>query len=465
MGDFKAVYYGARCLIEHRDPYKETEFLRVYQAHGEGFPSDPAMSHSFRRAIPVCINLPTSLFLIAPMTLFTWGQAYKLWMILEAGCLIFASFLAWDLAGEDAPGISLTLICILLANSELLFSCGNLAGIAVSLCVVAIWCFIEERFMLPGVVCLAVSIAMKPHDAGFIWLYLMLAGTTLRKRALQTLIVTVLLCLPAVLWVSHVAPHWIAEMHSNLLSTSLHGDLNDPGPDSLSGHTAASIIDLQSVISVFRDDPQIYNPVSYLLCGALLLTSMLTTLRSRCSKGKPWLALAAIVPISLLVTYHRPYDAKLLLLTVPAVVMLWAEGGPIGWVALVVNTTGIVFTGDISLATLAIVTRSLHEVPLGLPAVIRTVILTRPSSLTLLVMGVFYLWVYVQRAPASRDQTGLVSMIGGGMFERAEPNQTSKLMSLIRSRIRLGFPSIATKSKAVIRLDGPTHPTSTGRNP
>lgn len=399
MGDFKAVYYGARCLIEHRDPYKETEFLRVYQADGGGFPSDPAMSHSFRRAIPVCINLPTSLLLIAPMALLSWEHAYKLWMILEAGCLIFAGFLAWNLAGEHAPGLSLTLICILLANSELLFSCGNLAGIAVGLCVIAIWCFMEERFVLAGAVCLAVSLAMKPHDAGFIWLYLMLAGATLRKRALQTLVVTVLLCLPAVLWVSHVAPHWIPELHSNLLSTSLRGDLNDPGPESLSGHTAASIIDLQSVISVFRDDPRIYNPVSYLVCGALLFTGLLTTLRSRCSKQNTWLALATIVPISMLATYHRPYDAKLLLLTVPAAGMLWAEGGPIAWTALAMNTSAILLTGDIPLAALAIVTRPLHKVPSDLPATIRTVLLTRPSSLALFAMAVFYLWVYVQRAP------------------------------------------------------------------
>jgi len=32
----------------------------------------------------------------------------------------------------------------------------------------------------------------------------------------------------------------------------------------------------------------------------------------------------------MLVTYHRPFDAKLLLLAVPACAMLWAEGGRIG---------------------------------------------------------------------------------------------------------------------------------------
>ena len=405
MADFKAVYYGARCLIQHSDPYKAGEFLRVYQADGGEIPSDPKMSRSFLRAVPVCINLPTSLFFIAPFTMLAWGPAHVLWMILEAGSLIFAALLTWNLAGNHAPGISLFLICIILANSEGLFQSGNLAGIAVSLCVVAVWCFLNERFVPAGILCLAVSLVLKPHDTGLVWLYFLLAGALYRKRALQTLVVVLVLCLPAILWVSHVAPHWIQELHSNLLATSAHGDLNDPGPTSISGHTADLVIDLQSVISVFRDDPRIYNPVSYLVCGALLLVWSLKTLKSRISTTSAWLALAAIVPLTMLVTYHRPHDAKLLLLTVPACAMLWAEGGLIGWTALLVNTAGIVFTGDIPLAILDILTKNLHAGTTGLPGKMLSVMWTRPSPLVLLAMGIFYLWVYVRRAPARAATT------------------------------------------------------------
>ena len=331
--------------------------------------------------------------------MLAWGPAHVLWMGLVAGCLIFAAYLMWDLAGNYAPGVSLFLICILLANSELIYATGNLAGIAVSLCVVAVWCFLNERFVPAGILCLAISLAMKPHDAGLVWAYFLLAGAPYRKRALQTLVVTLVLCLPAILWVSHVAPHWIQELHSNLLATSVHGDLNDPGPTSLTGHLGNSIIDLQSVISIFRDDPRVYNPVSYLVCGMLLLAGLLKTPKSRFSKEQTWLALASIVPLSMLVTYHRPYDARLLLLCIPACAMLWAKGGPIGWIALVVNTAAIVFTGDIPLAILDILTKNMHAVPHGLPAMIRTVILTHPAPLILLAMATFYLWAYRQRVP------------------------------------------------------------------
>jgi hypothetical protein len=108
----------------------------------------------------------------------------------------------------------------------------------------------------------------------------------------------------------------------------------------------------------------------------------------------------------MLVTYHRPYDAKLLLLTVPACAMLWAEGGPIGWIALIVNTAGFVLTGDIPLAILVILTNNLHVGTAGIFGQILTVVLTRPASLILLVMSIFYLWAYVRRAFAPSTSSG-----------------------------------------------------------
>jgi len=71
----------------------------------------------------------------------------------------------------------------------------------------------------------------------------------------------------------------------------------------------------------------------------------------------------------------------------------------------VVNTAGIVFTGDIPLAILFIYTKNLHAGTAGLPGEMLTVMLTRPSPLILLAMGIFYLWVYVRRAPARAATT------------------------------------------------------------
>lgn len=397
MTDFKAVYSGARCLIQHSDPYKSGDFLRVYQAEGGRIPTDPTMALLLRRALLVCVNLPTTLFFILPFAQLPLAQAYVLWMLFMAAGLALAAFLMWTTGANKAPGISLSLTCTLLANCVILFKDGNAAGIVVSLCVAAVWCFLEDRFVPAGILCLALSLIIKPHDAGLVWLYFLLAGGVLRKRALQTLIVTVVLSLPAFLWVSHVAPDWLPELRSNVQEASAHGGLNDPGPAAIGFHHPDNIIDLQAFLSVFRDDPRLYVPASYLVSGSLLLLWSFATLRSRFSRERAWLALAAIAALTMLITYHRQHDAKLLLLTVPACAMLWAEGGPTRWVALVANSAGILITGDIPATALSILTGQLH-VQSGFFGHLKTALLVRPAPLILLFIAAFYLWIYLRRS-------------------------------------------------------------------
>ena len=399
MIDFRGFYYDARCLLQHRDLYQFGEPTRVYLAEQK---DHPLLSDVLRQVLSMNINLPTTSIFIAPFAMLPWGLAHRLWMILIAASLTLAAFLMWNRGANYAPVISGALICFILANCEAVLTTGNIAGIAISLCVVSVWCFLRERFVWAGIVCLAVSLAIKPHDAGLVWLYFLLAGGVYRKRALQILLVIVMLVVPACLWVSSVAPlpHWIGEWHSNLLTAEAPGGICYPGPNSrINGSGPSMIISLQSAIYVFSDDQRGYNYVSYLVCGALLLVWSICTLRTRFSLARAWLALAAVVPLTLLVTYHRPYDAKLLLLTVPACAMLWAEGRSIRWVALAVSTAAIVSTADIPLTILLAHTRNLHITTVGLPGELLTVVLTRPAPLVLLAMGLFYLWIYVRRDP------------------------------------------------------------------
>jgi hypothetical protein len=404
MIDFKGVYYDARCLLQHRDPYLYGEPARVYLADQIG---RPLLSDVLRQVLSLNIYLPATSMIVAPFAMLPWGLAHRLWMILIVGSLTFAAVLMWNRGAKYAPLISGALICFILANCEAVLATGNTAGIAVSLCVVAVWCFLREKYVWAGIVCLAVSLAIKPHDAGLVWLYFLLAGAPYRKRAVQTLLATAVLAVLAILWVSSIAPHWIQEWHSNVMVDLLPGGASNPGPNSAnSGSGPSMIINLQSAIYVFRDDPRIYVPVSYLVCGSLLLVWSIRTLRARFSLARAWLALAAVVPLTLLVSYHRPYDAKLLLLTVPACALLWAEGRPIRWVALLVSTAAIVSTADIPLTILLTLTRNLHISTVGISGQMLTVVLTRPVPLILLAMGIFYLWIYVRRASTADAAAG-----------------------------------------------------------
>lgn len=418
--DFRAVYYGTRCLMAHHNPYRVSEYEEVYRAEGGELPADTAAQHQppagqageetddhgeavqriERKAVTLFVNMPTTCVLVAPLALLPWGPAHILWMIATAVIFTLAILLMWNAGARYAPGIATFLACILAANTEVVFGGGNTAGIVVGLCVLAVWCFLEERLVWAGVIALGLALAIKPHDVGLIWLYFLLAGKPYRKRALQALVVPTLVGLAAIVWMGHVAPHWIHDWNSNLATISGPGGLNNPAPDSLTGRTSGMVIDLQAAISVFRNDPAFYNPASYLVCGAMLLVWLATTLRPRLAERKPWLALTAATAVTLLITYHRPWDAKLLLLAIPACCQLWAQGGRRGRMALALTTVALVCTGDLPLAVLTAVSGALHPGTAGILAQILTVLLIRPASIALLAMGVFYLWAYVRGSTA-----------------------------------------------------------------
>jgi len=403
LGDFKGLYYPARCLIQHHDPYMKSEVLRIFQAEGGSHPLDSAETRQVATQNPYP---PTVFTLTLPLAMLPWGPAHLLWMALSYGGFIFASFLIWNLGENYAPIISGALIGFLLANSEVLFIVANAAGIAISLCVVAVWCFCRERYVPIGILCLALSLAIKPHDTGLVWLYFLLAGGVYRKRALQTLFVTVALSLPAILFVRHIAPNWVGELRSNILAYSAYGGMADPGLASTGARGLGMMVNLQTVVSVFRDDPHFYNLVSYLICIPLLLVWAFVTMRSRPSPKRDWLALAAIAALTMLPVYHRTQDTKLLLLAVPACAMLWAEGGRIGRLALLVTFSGIFLTSDLPWVTLLSLIASLHLPSTSFFGQMVACMQMFPVPLILLLMVVFYLCIYASHCSLPSENSG-----------------------------------------------------------
>jgi hypothetical protein len=393
--DFQAVYFGARCLIQHHNPYSVNELSAVYAAAKDEV---PLPTERQRKLVELYVNMPTSFVVFAPFEFLPLRFAQLIWMLLTATSLVLSGILFWGLCKDLAPVLAACLIGFLLVNCEYVFSTGNTGGFVVGLALVATWCFIEERFVVAGILCMAVSLAIKPHNGGLIWLYFLMSGGIHRKRAIQVLTVTMFLGILAVLWLSLVAPSWMNDWQTNMTAISQRGSFNDPGPTAVVANSFAKVISLQAVFSVFRDVPKFYNASTYLVCVPLLLVWLFVTLRSRSSQERDWLALAAIVPLTLLVTYHRVYDAKLVLLTVPACTMLWARGGSVRWLALGLSAAGIVVCSDIPLILLDWFAQGLHLSTAALSGQILTVVLGRPATVFLFMMGVFYLWAYVRSA-------------------------------------------------------------------
>ncbi|MFZ1087448.1 MAG: glycosyltransferase family 87 protein [Terracidiphilus sp.] len=401
--DFRSMYFSTRCLIQHGDPYTESAVFHLAQAEGGTRPWDSVGS----RHIMQYIYLPTTFPVNAAFAVLPWGFASALWMALSIGGLIFASWLIWTAGAQSAPDVSGILIGFLIGNAELLMVTGNAAGLAISLCAVGVWCIFRERFVWAGMVCLAVSLAIKPQDAGLVWLYFALAGGVYRKRALQTLLLTFALGLPGVVWVGSVAPQWRSEWHSAVQMLSAHAAMSDPGPASAGAHGIGMMLGLQTVFSVFRDDPRFYDWASYLICAPLLLLWIFITLLFRPTPKRTWLALAAIAPLSMLILYHRQIDALLLLLTVPACAQLWAEGRRTGRIALPLTMAGFLVAGYLPWAILLGLLSKLH-----LSGVLMLAAQAFPAPLTLLILSIFYLWVYLRHCLARQKAEPHVARSG-----------------------------------------------------
>lgn len=406
LTDFKGIYYPSRTLLEHGDPYNPDQVLRVYRAESGARQTDNKKTMVVTTVLPY---LPSVFVLSVPFALLPWKLASGAWVALTAASLIFAAWLAWDLSRGAMPVLSGVLIGFLLAGSEVLLVIGNAAGLIVALCVLAVWCFMERRFESIGVLCLALALAVKPQDAGFIWLYFLLAEGRLRKRALQTLGVVGVIAVATVVWVSRVSPLWRHELAANLATHSQHGGLADPGPASLGAHGMAMIVNLQAVFSVFRDDAHFYNLVTYFVCAVLIAAWIFVTIRMKYSPLKTWLGLSVIAGLTMLPTYHRQYDTKLLLLTIPACALLWAEGTRAGRIAVMVNAATIVLNSDL---TWAVILGVVHSVPVqrgGIGEHFMVGLQVFPAPLSLLASSMAFLYVYVRSGSREDGSDSIVA--------------------------------------------------------
>jgi len=108
--DFRAVYYGTRCLLENHNPYSEMELEAVYRRDGGERPTETVQA---RQAVTRYVNVPTTFLFVAPFAVLPWGLACWLWISFTAAVFILSAWLIWNLGGTPAPRISLLLICIL----------------------------------------------------------------------------------------------------------------------------------------------------------------------------------------------------------------------------------------------------------------------------------------------------------------------------------------------------------------
>jgi hypothetical protein len=240
--------------------------------------------------------------------------AVSLWCGLIVVLFVTATMCMVELSSRYSSVVVPLLLAIFLATSNTLLVTEQPSGVAIALCVIGAWALLRDRWVRVGVVCFALSLTLKPQIGALVWVYFVLSGGTYRRYRRRALIVaglTVIFCLPGLLLAtSHPqAAHWPQDLSVNLRGIAAHGNISDPGPSNSDSYMIAN---LQTIVSIFRDDAAFENHVVWVAFGFLFIVWAYITVRAGAGMEKDLLGVASVAVMSLLPIYHRHYDARLL---------------------------------------------------------------------------------------------------------------------------------------------------------
>jgi hypothetical protein len=184
------------------------------------------------------------------------------------------------------------------------------------------------------------SLAVKPQLGGLIVLYF-LGQKIYRRYAAFALAGALALLLSAGLTL-RLHPHsanWTSTLQANLSSTLSPGGSADPRP---ANQVAVGDMNLQSLTSIFFAEAGTFNRVAYLIFLVLLAALIMVVPWSRASGETHLLALGALSIVTLMPVYHRFYDTRLLLLSVPAVILIFEKRRLLGSVMTVLTILSVI---------------------------------------------------------------------------------------------------------------------------
>jgi hypothetical protein len=332
--DFVPVYTGALCLLHGCNPYDTSQLeQQFYQAGGH-----PAELPSWQIDVPV---YPPSTFLVlSPLALLPFPVARIVWFLLN-GCLFVTSAVGvLSLCPRSHRWLATTLISLVLLTAGILLILGQPGVFAVSLLVIGSCLFLRGHLLPLAALLLMLSLAVKPQVGGFIVLYLLLQRIHWRYGAIALGGAgALLLCASLVLGHQPRSAAWITTLRANLSATLSPGGSADPRP---ANQQSVGDVNLQALTSIYFAEASRFNLVAYAVFLGFLAAGVIAVLRAHAGPEMHFLALGALSVLSLTPIYHRFYDTRLLLLSIPAVVIIFQKRRLLGAAMAVLTILSIV---------------------------------------------------------------------------------------------------------------------------
>ena len=312
--DFVPVYTGARCLLHGCNPYDTGQLEKQFFQGGGRREELPSWD------IDVPVYPPSTLLVLSPLALLRFPAARLLWFLLNSCLFVSATALIVSSSPLTHRWVATILAAVFLLSSSILLVLGQPAIFAISLAVIGSCLLLRGRDRGWATAAFMLSLAVKPQIGAFLVLYFLSRRIQWRSAAIASAGALALLISSGLLLTLHPqSASWTTTLRSNLTTTLGPDGSADPRPGN---PQAIGDTNLQALTSVFFADARKFNLTAYAIFGLLFVlwaTAALPTAQSQ------WLAIGALSVLSLTPIYHRFYDTRLLLLSIPAVVVIWQK--------------------------------------------------------------------------------------------------------------------------------------------
>jgi hypothetical protein len=311
-GDFSTVYAAARSWLNGTNPY-EREALKAELSRA-GAPLDIQRDQDINPSV----YLPAAMPWAATVSWLPWTIANLVW------CLVSLTVFGWSVWKVLCHcGLS-TRAKWIAASAILLFSPtyvgiydGNPGVIAIGLIIGSICLAFEGRMLTSGGA-LGVAMCFKPQLAICALGVLVLAK--LWKAILVAIAVAAVSMIIGLLVLTGTGERgqWWQSEQRNLAVSFEPGGQSDPAPASA---VAWQFLNAQTLSSYFSTNRHIYDAAVWIGAGLVTVTFLWT--RKQKNPQVAWRDAAFCSAMTLIPTYHRYYDAQLLVLLLPFGVLLW----------------------------------------------------------------------------------------------------------------------------------------------
>ncbi|MFC6645203.1 glycosyltransferase family 87 protein [Granulicella cerasi] len=314
-GDFMPVYGSTRAAAEAHNPYL-TQNAEQALLHSGAKPEWMAPPFWQEHSL---VYPPATYYALLPLGWMSYSHATALWFTALAIALVGASILLLLLAPPPAKSSVAVGVMLVLATSGGLLRLGQISALAIGLAAIGGMLMAVGRARVFGCFCLGLAAIYKPQIGAPILLYFCFPQRT-RKFAAVALLSFVLLEVAAGMALS-------GELHTTAWKADLHDQLQ--GGSSLhivrGGKPDTGLIDAHALtVEVFPTDRSAALAAELItLVGVGLLAVGLTRAAPQDGTTRDLIGLAAVSVLLLLPVYHRSYDMRMLLLTLPALGVLW----------------------------------------------------------------------------------------------------------------------------------------------